>query len=58
MPPQTNVYVVAPEAAPPAAKAKGFMGFLKAKAEGGRDWATVRALGQITRGASRRPVLE
>lgn len=58
MPPQTNVYVTAPQAAPQVAKAKGFMGFFGAKPKGGHVWATVRALGQSTRGASRRPVFE
>lgn len=54
MPPQTNVYVTAPQ----AAKAKGFLGFFKSKSEAGQGWATVRALGQSTRRAPRSPVLE
>ena len=54
MPPQTNVYVTAPQ----ASKAKGFLAFFKSRPEGGDRWATVRALGQSTRGGSRRPVLE
>ena len=54
MPPQTNVYVTAPQ----AAKAKGFLSFFKSKSETGQDWATVRALGQSTRRAPRSPVLE
>jgi hypothetical protein len=58
MPPQTNVYVTAPQAAPRAAKAKGFMGFLKSKSEAGQGWTTVRTLGQSTRRAPRSPVLE
>ena len=54
MPPQTNVYAAAPQ----AAKAKGFMGFLKTKAEPGKGWSTVRTLGQTTRRTARRPVWE
>ena len=54
MPPQTNVYVTAPQ----AAKAKGFLGFLRTKAEGGHDWTTVRAFGSSKRRTARLPVLE
>ena len=54
MPPQTNVYVNAPQ----APKAKGFMGFFKSKAEPAQGWSTVRTLGQTTRRAARRPVWE
>ncbi|HJV40574.1 hypothetical protein [Caulobacter sp.] len=54
MPPQTNVYVNAPQ----AAKAKGFMGFSKSKAEPAQGWSTIRTLGQVTRRAARRPVWE
>jgi hypothetical protein len=58
MPPQTNVYVTAPQAVSPVVKAKAFLGFFKSKADAGHDWSTIRALGQSTRGASRRPVFE
>ena len=58
MPPQTNVYVTAPHAALQAAKAKGFMGFLKPKAKLEQGWSTIRSLGQSPRRASRRPVFE
>lgn len=54
MPPQTNVYVTAPQ----AAKAKGFIGFFKSKAERAQDWSTVRTLGQDSRRTPRRPVWE
>lgn len=54
MPPQTNVYVTAPQ----AAKAKGFLGFFKAKAEDGQAWTTVRAFGSSKRRTARLPVLE
>lgn len=58
MPPQTNVYVTAPQVVASAAKAKGFMSFFKSKAEAAHDWTTVRALGQSTRRVPRSPVLE
>ena len=58
MPPQTNVYVTAPQAAPTAAKTKAFLGFFKSKADAGHDWSTIRALGQPTRRAPRSPVFE
>jgi len=54
MPPQTNVYDNAPQAKP----AKGFLGFLKSKAEPAMGWSTVRTLGQSTRRTARRPVWE
>ena len=54
MPPQTNVYVNAPQ----APKAKGFMGFFKSKAEPAPGWSTIRTLGQTNRRAARRPVFE
>jgi hypothetical protein len=54
MPPQTNVYVTALQ----AAKAKGFMGFLKPKAKLEQGWSTIRSLGQSPRRAARRPVFE
>lgn len=53
MPPQTNVYVNAPQ----ASKAKGFLSFFKSKADSQR-WSTVRSLGQPPRPAPRRPVFE
>ncbi len=55
MPPQTNVYVNAPQAKP----AKGFLGLFKPKAEPVRDWTTIRTLGHSpTRRSARRPVWE
>jgi hypothetical protein len=58
MPPQTNVYVSAPQAASSAARSNGLLGFFKAKAEGGHDWTTVRAFGSSKRRTARLPVLE
>ncbi|MDR6624623.1 hypothetical protein [Caulobacter segnis] len=54
MPPQTNVYVTAPQ----TAKAKGFMGFFKPKAKLEQGWSTIRSLGHSPRRASRQPVFE
>lgn len=54
MPPQTNVYVNAPQAKP----AKGLMSFFKSPAEPAKGWSTVRTLGHSTRRAARRPVWE
>lgn len=58
MPPQTNVYVSAPQGAVLAAKSKGLLGFFKARGEGGHDWTTVRAFGSSKRRTPRLPVLE
>ena len=58
MPPQTNVYVTAPRADPLRSKAKGLLGFFKAKAEDGQAWTTVRAFGSSKRRTGRLPVLE
>ncbi|ADG12239.1 hypothetical protein Cseg_3819 [Caulobacter segnis ATCC 21756] len=54
MPPQTNVYVTAPQ----AAKSKVFLSFFKARSEGVANWTTARSLGQSTRRTPRRPVFE
>lgn len=54
MPPQTNVYVTAPQ----ASKAKGFLGFFKIRSEADEDWSASRALGSSRRRTARRPVLE
>ena len=54
MPPQTNVYVNAPQ----AKQAKGFMGLFKSQPELAKGWSTVRTLGHSTRRAARRPVWE
>lgn len=59
MPPQTNVYDVAPQAKNAPVPGKGVLGFFKARAEPVRDWTTVRTLGHTpTRRAARRPVWE
>lgn len=54
MPPQTNVYVNAPQ----ADQAKGVLNFFKSKAEPAKGWSTVRTLGHSTRRTARRPVWE
>ena len=54
MPPQTNVYVTAPQ----ASQAKGVLSLFKSKAGFDQSWSTIRGLGQPTRRASRRPVFE
>lgn len=58
MPPQTNVYVNAPQAKSAPVSGKGFMGLFKAQAEPGKGWSTVRTLGHSTRRTARRPVWE
>lgn len=58
MPPQTNVYVSAPQGAALAARSKGFLAFFKSKAKDGHDWTTVRAFGSSKRRTARLPVLE
>lgn len=58
MPPQTNVYVNAPQAKQAPASGKGLLSFFKSKAEPAQGWSTVRTLGHSTRRTARRPVWE